>query len=133
FSQAYLEAAAPDSKFGLNLGYSTSRFDVQVVVTRFSEVLLQDFQWVDSPATNQSEADALFAVATDTYEAAVTVDLSVSYKVTPNVRLTVGGNNLLNEYPTPQFDAWTDQGGFNDSVQMGSDGAYFFGSLAVTL
>lgn len=133
FSQAYLEAAAPDSKFGLNLGFATSRFDVQVTVTQFSEVILQDFQWVDTPATNQTEANALFAVATDTYEAKATVDASVSYSVTPNIKLTVGGANIFNTYPTPQFDAWTDQGGFNDSLQMGSDGAYFFGRLGVSL
>ncbi len=133
FSQAYLEAAAPDSKIGLNLGFAASRFDVQVNITQFSEVKLQDFQWVDTPATNQAEADALFPVATDTYEAAATVDVSVSYSVTPNIKLTVGGANIFNEYPTPQFDAWTDQGGFNDSVQMGADGAYFFGRLGVSL
>jgi iron complex outermembrane receptor protein len=133
FSQAYLEAAAPDSKFGFNLGFAASRFDVQLTVTQFSEVLLQDFQWVDTPATNQAEADALFATATDTYEATAVVDLSVSYNVTPNLKVTVGGANIFNTYPTPQFDGWTDQGGFNDSVQMGSDGAYFFGRLGLSL
>lgn len=44
FSQAYLKAAAPDSKFGLNLGYSNSKFDASVSLTQFSEVILQDFQ-----------------------------------------------------------------------------------------
>jgi iron complex outermembrane receptor protein len=129
FSRAYLEAAAPDYKFVLNLGYSSSRFDARISLTQFSEVILQDFQWVDSPATNQSEADALFEVATDTYEAALTADVNLSYKLTENLKLSVGANNLFNTYPTPQFDGWTDQGGFNDSVQMGSDGAYFFGTV----
>lgn len=133
FSQAYLEAAAPDYKVGVNIGYATSGIGIQLAVTQFSEVILQDFQWVDTPATNQAEADALFAIATDTYDAKMTVDLSVSYEVTPDVKLTIGGNNLLNTYPTPQFDTWTDQGGFNDSVQMGSDGVYFFGRVGVSL
>ncbi|MCG8331151.1 MAG: TonB-dependent receptor [Chitinophagales bacterium] len=130
FSQAYLEAAAPDYKFGANASYGIAGFEVNVAVTQFSEVTLQDFQWVDSPATNQAEADALFAVATDVYEAAATVDASVSYAITNGIKLTIGGLNILNTYPTPQFDGWTDQGGFNDSVQMGSDGAYFFGRIA---
>ena len=129
FSQAYLEAAAPDYKFGLNLGYNTSKFSALVSLTQFSEVILQDFQWVDSPATTQAEADALFAVATDTYEAAMTIDVSLRYAFSKYLDLTIGSNNLLNTYPTPQFDGWTDQGGFNDSVQMGSDGAYFFARL----
>jgi iron complex outermembrane receptor protein len=131
FSQAYLEAAAPDYKIGVNLGYNTPKFDAQLSITQFSEVILQDFQWVDSPATNQAEADALFKVATDVYEAALTMDLSLSYQLSSNFRLTLGANNLLNTYPTAQFDGWTDQGGFNDSVQMGSDGAFFFARLGV--
>ncbi len=129
FSQAYLEAAAPDFKVGVNVGFSSSKFDALLSWTQFSEVQLQDFQWVDSPATNAAEAAALFEVATDTYEMAGTLDLSLTYKFSPYLRLTIGGNNILNAYPTPQFDGWTDQGGFNDSVQMGSDGAYFFGRL----
>lgn len=129
FSRAYLEAAAPDYKFGLNLGFQTKKLNLDATITQFSEVILQDFQWIDTPASTQAEADALFAVATDTYEAAMTLDLSAGYSITNNVVLTVGANNLLNTYPTPQYDGWTDQGGFNDSVQMGSDGAYYFSSI----
>ena len=132
FSQAYLEAAAPDYKIGLNLGFNTSKYDILVSLTQFAEVELQDFQWVDSPATTQAEADALREVATDIYEAALVIDISLSYALTKNLKITIGSNNLTNKYPTPQFDGWTDQGGFNDSVQMGSDGAYFFGRLGVT-
>jgi len=129
FAQAYLEAAAPDYKFSLNASYAASRFDVNATLTLFSEVTIQDFQWVDTPATTQEEADALYEVATDIYESALTLDLSVGYALTNKLKLTVGANNLLNTYPTPQFDGWTDQGGFSDSVQMGSDGAFYFARL----
>jgi iron complex outermembrane receptor protein len=129
FSQAYLEAAAPDYKFSLSLGYSIAKFDFGINLTQFSDVIIQDFQWVDTPATTQEEADALYEVATDTYEAALTADLSIGYSITDRLKITVGANNLFNVYPTPQFDGWTDQGGFNDSVQMGSDGAYYFGRI----
>ncbi|SFW22506.1 TonB-dependent receptor [Cellulophaga fucicola] len=128
-SQAYLEAAAPDYKFGLNLGYSTPKFNIQSTLTQFSEVQLQDFQWVDTPATTQAEADALYPVATDIYEAALVVDLSAGYQFCKNLKLTIGANNLFNKYPTPQFDGWTDQGGLADSVQMGSDGTYIFSRI----
>lgn len=133
FSRAYLEAAAPDHKFSLGAGWLTSRLDVNANLTLFSEVTLQDFQWVDTPATTQEEADALYEVATDIYETAFTLDLSLGYAITDKLKLTVGVNNLLNEYPTPQFDGWTDQGGFNDSVQMGSDGAFYFARLGFKL
>jgi iron complex outermembrane receptor protein len=129
FSQAYLKAAAPDYKIGATVGYTISKFTANVFLTQFSKVVLQDFQWVDTPATTQAEADALYDVATDTYKAAMTVDLSLSYQVTPKLNFTVGGNNILNKYATPQYDTWTDQGGLTDSVQMGSDGAYFFGRI----
>ncbi len=129
FSQAYVEAAAPDYKIGINAGTNIGGLDVLLTYTMFSEVIIQDFQWVDSPATNQEEADALFSVATDTYEAAGTLDLSLGYSFNDYLNLTVGANNLLNTYPTPQFDGWTDQGGFNDSVQMGSDGMFLFTRL----
>ena len=133
FSQAYLKAAAPDYKIGANVGYKTNRFNVNVFATQFSRVILQDFQWVDTPATNQAEADALYDVATDVYKKAITVDFSMTYNVTAKTSFTIGGNNIFNKYPTPQFDAWTDQGGMNDSVQMGSDGAYFFGRIGFKL
>ncbi|MBK8505908.1 MAG: TonB-dependent receptor [Saprospiraceae bacterium] len=133
FSQAYLEAAAPDYKFALNLGFVSHKWDASLYWTQFSDVKIQDFQWIDSPATNQAEADALYAVATDIYKAAGTLDLSLGYKFNSTIKLSFGANNILNRYPTPQFDGWTDQGGFNDSVQMGSDGAYFFARLSFNL
>lgn len=129
FSQAYLKAAAPDYKFVLGATYSVAKFDFAMNLTQFSRVRLQDFQWIDTPATNAEEADALRAVATDVYDPALTFDLSAAVRLRRNLRLTVGANNLFNVYPTPQFDGWTDQGGFNDSVQMGADGAYFFGRI----
>jgi len=129
FAQEYLKAAAPDYKFGLNLGYKNNKFSANTTLTQFSQVKIQDFQWVDSPATNQAEADALYSTATDIYKKAMTVDLNLSYEFSDAITFTVGGNNILNTYATPQYDGWTDQGGFADSVQMGSDGAYFFGRL----
>jgi iron complex outermembrane recepter protein len=133
FSRAYLEAAAPDYKFGLNLGYTHKKFNVNTVLTQFSEVKLQDFQWVDTPPTTQAEADALYLTATDTYKAKMIVDLNISYQFSDAITFTIGSNNLFNVYATPQFDGWTDQGGLADSVQMGSDGAYFFGRLSFKL
>jgi iron complex outermembrane receptor protein len=129
FSQAYLEAASPNQKFGLNLNLKSKKFFANLSVTHFSKVILQDFQWVDSPATTEAEAQALYDVATDTYEAAQIVDISVGYKLNKNLQWLIGSNNLLNAYPTSQFDGWTDQGGLADSVQMGSDGRYIFSSL----
>lgn len=133
FSRAYLKAAAPDYKIGLNISYKYNKISANAVFTQFSQVELQDFQWVDTPATNLAEANALYAVATDIYNAAMTVDFNVSYHFSNKLTFTLGGANILNKYPSPQFDGWTDQGGLMDSVQMGSDGAYFFGRIGFKL
>lgn len=129
FSRAYLEAAAPKSKYTLSANYKIGDTNFLISSTHFSQVELQDFQWVDSPATNASEAAALYESATDIYEAAAVIDFSITQNFSNNTTLTIGANNLLNVYPTPQFDGWTDQGGFNDSVQMGADGKYIFARL----
>ncbi len=129
FSQAYLKAAAPDYKIGLNVLYSLRKFEFAASMMQFSKVTLQDFQWIDTPATTQAEADALYKVATDIYDERATFDFSAGYKFNNMWKLTVGANNIFGAVPTPQFDGWTDQGGFNDSVQMGSDGKYYFARL----
>ena len=111
------------------MSYASSKFSTDLSLTRFSEVILQDFQWVDSPPTNTAEANALLNSATDTYEAAYVFDISLGYSFSENVKWSIGANNLFNVYPTAQFDGWTDQGGLADSVQMGSDGQYIFSRL----
>lgn len=126
FSRAYLEAAAPAYKMVFNGGLTMGKWDLMLAYTAFSKVELQDFQWVDTPATSKAEADELYSKATDVYKAKGTLDLSISFQENPKARITIGASNLLGAYPTPQFDGWTDQGGFNDSVQMGSDGMFVF-------
>lgn len=129
FSQAYLTAAAPDYKIALQTAFSTPRFSIQANLTQFSAVLLQDYRWVYSPPTTAEEIEDLYKIARDFYHAALTLDLSLGFNINSNIQFTLGANNLLNTYPTPQFDGWTDQGGFSDSVQMGADGAYYFGRI----
>jgi len=133
FAQAYLKAAAPKYKIAGNIEYTISKFTVNLFATQFSQVILQDDQWLASPPTTDAEAEALFPVATDTYKKKMTVDLSLSYAFTPKFSLTIGSTNMFNKYPTPQFDGWTDQGGMMDSVQMGSDGRYVFGRVGFRL
>ncbi|HJW28050.1 MAG TPA: TonB-dependent receptor [Saprospiraceae bacterium] len=129
YSQAFLKAAAPDYKVGLNIMYSLRKFDFNVTLTQFSKVTLQDDHWLDTPATTQAESDALILISTDVYKEMLTADFSIGYRINKNWKLTIGANNAFNTYPTPQFDGWTDQGGFSDSLQMGNDGAYYFARL----
>ena len=93
--------------------------------------------WDSTPAFNRSGRKLYFSSnreggygGTDIYEATMTVDVSLGYALSDNLKLSIGANNLFNKYPTPQFDGWTDQGGLADSVQMGSDGMYLFSRLS---
>ncbi|MEM7085514.1 MAG: TonB-dependent receptor [Bacteroidota bacterium] len=125
--KAFLLASAPDSKFGLNLTYDVDKWNFAVSSTRFSEVELLDFQVFEDPA-DYGGFDNLIAAATDTYTAKYVFDLAVGYKVCDGVKLSVGSNNLLNEYPDQQDD-WTEAGGYWDSVQMGFGGAFYYARL----
>ena len=117
--KAFLLASAPDSKLILNLKYEINKFDIAVGINRFSEVKLLDFQTFEG---------ASIADATDTYSSKITTDLNLGYKISDNLKLNVGSNNLFNVYPDQQDD-WVEGGGYWDSVQMGFGGAYYYAKL----
>lgn len=111
--KAFLLASAPDSKFGLNLTYSKSKFDAGLAFTRFSKVVLVDYADED-----------------DVYNPKVVTDLTLGYQFTKNLKLTIGSNNLFNRYPTKQDELGnTEAGGYWDAVQMGFSGAYYYARL----
>ena len=125
--QYFLKASAPPSKLGLNIGYFSQKFDFALLVTRFSEVTILDWQIYEDDADYGGYAQKLEA-SKDVYAARFVTDVSVSYQLADGVSLSIGGNNILNVYPSQQDD-WTDGGGYWDSVQMGTAGAYYFGRL----
>jgi iron complex outermembrane receptor protein len=111
--RAFLLASAPESKASLALEHRYGRAESAVRVSRFGEVRLVD--WID-------EADV--------YEPAYTVDASFTWRLAGAARITVGGTNLLDAYPTQQ-DTETETGGLWDAVQMGSSGAFYFVRLEI--
>lgn len=111
--QAFLLASAPKNKFGLNLNYSKNKFDSGLAFTHFSKVVLIDYAGLDN-----------------VYEARINTDLTLGYKMTNNLKLTLGSNNLFNVYPTKQDESGnTEAGGYWDAVQMGFNGAYYYARL----
>ncbi len=125
--KAFLLASAPKSKFGLNLNYGYKWFDSGLAFTRFSEVKLLDYQVYEDVADYGSFNNQIKA-ATDTYTAKIVTDLTLGFKITKSLKLTVGANNLLNIYPDQQDD-WVEAGGYWDAVQMGFSGAYYYARL----
>lgn len=128
--KAFLLASAPDSKFGLNLLYSIDKWNFAASSTRFSDVELLDFQVFEDPA-DYGGFDNLIAAATDLYTSKYIFDLAIGYQLCEGMKLSIGSNNLLNEYPDQQDD-WTEAGGYWDSVQMGFGGAFYYTRLDFT-
>lgn len=134
--KAFLLASAPVNKFAVNLNYGYKWFDSGLAFTRFSEVKLLDYQVYEDPEnyrTNASETPAqLFdnqiKAATDTYGAKIVTDLTLGFKLSKPLKLSIGANNLLNIYPDQQDD-WVEAGGYWDAVQMGFSGAYYYARL----
>lgn len=111
--KAFLLASAPKNKFGLNLNYSKKWFDTGLAFTHFSEVVLVDYADED-----------------DVYSAKTVTDLTFGFKLSKELKLSVGSNNLFNVYPDKQDEQGnTEAGGYWDSVQMGFSGAYYYARL----
>ncbi len=110
--KAFLLASAPESKFAFNTSYSKEKFNAGIALTRFSEIVLIDFEDTE-----------------DVYDAKITADINLGYKFSDNLKLTIGGNNITNEYPDQQNDGNTEAGGYWDAVQMGFGGSFYYARL----
>jgi iron complex outermembrane receptor protein len=60
------------------------------------------------------------------YDAKTSADLSLTYSIDRNTKVTVGGANIFNVKPTRQDANETDNGFIYDSVQFGLNGASYF-------
>lgn len=111
----FVKASAPPSKMNLTIDYTINKWAFLLRVVRFGEVKLANWNY---------DQDHL-----DTYRPKATTDLSISYRFTPQVGLSVGGSNIFNVYPDMSRPDLTESGGAWDPVQMGINGAYWFGKL----
>lgn len=111
----FVRASAPPSKMNLTLDYSVDKWAFLLRFVRFGEVKLANWSYD--------------AANLDVYRPKVTTDLSISYRFTPQVGLSVGGSNIFNVYPDMHRADLTESGGAWDPVQMGINGAYWFGKL----
>jgi len=111
--KAFLLASAPKNKFALNLTYAIKKLDAGLAFTRFSKVVLVDYNNED-----------------DVYGAKIVSDLTVGYQLTKQLKWSVGANNFMNVYPDKQDEQGnTEAGGYWDAVQMGFNGAYYYTRL----
>ncbi len=112
--QRFLLASAPKSKMSLTADYKLGNFTANLRLTRWGEVVLED--WIGT---------------LDVYEPKITTDFTVAIDMTDHLTFRIGANNLFNVYPTTQ-DTETETGGLWDAVQMGFNGAFYFAKLGFT-
>jgi iron complex outermembrane receptor protein len=125
-----VELANPKNKISVAANYQFKRFGAMARATRFGEVS----SWNLNPQLDE------------TYEAKVVTDASISYSILPQVRVTIGANNLFDVYPDKlkwfregngdkanPYYANTSDGRFvysRNATQFGMNGGYYYISLS---
>lgn len=113
----FIEQGAPRSKGILTFDYTRGPWNGIFKVIYFGSQTLGTFS--GPPEPNQHYADKTSA------------DISLTYAFTDNVKLTAGGTNIFDVFPTKQNPDETDNGHIFESVQFGLNGAAWFGRLWV--
>ena len=111
------ESGNPENKFSLSATWSMDKFGATLRATRYGDAL--------SPGS---------AAATDFVLTAKTlVDLEARYQVTDNVKLAIGADNLLDEYPDPLPPALNTTGAtsFSNYSPFGRSGRYVYGRVTL--
>ncbi|MDB2606744.1 TonB-dependent receptor, partial [Zobellia sp.] len=120
------ETGTPSSKIIGTLNYSVGKFSAMLRGTRFGSVQTRD----NNLRTLVPEGTLGYADQYFTPE--FTTDIGLTYKINDALSLTVGGNNIFNEYPEilryelRSFNLYS-------QYQQGSTGSYYFGRLTITL
>ncbi|GAA4828696.1 TonB-dependent receptor [Algivirga pacifica] len=114
----FLEGSAPKWKGNLGLNYTVGKWSFMNRYNYFGDVVMGTWS-----------GDGLV----QNYGSKVTTDVTVGYQLSPKAKISIGGSNIFNVYPDKQDPNETDSGGYWEGVQMGYNGAYYFGRLSFTL
>lgn len=120
-----LETTNPKSKINLNLSYRIGKFNATLNNVRFGEVVA---------LTDDMDSDGKFI--DQTFGAKIITDLSLGYKLTESLNLTIGASNLFDIYPDENRDEFRSGERFIYSrrvSQFGFNGGFYFARLGVTL
>jgi iron complex outermembrane receptor protein len=119
-SRIFLEEAVPRTKVNLTNSLTTGKFNVFLRNVYFGEV---------SEATNTIANQQNFS-------SKIVTDLSLGYKATQDLTLTIGANNLLDVYPDRAIQANRSDGRFDwsrRSQQFGIGGRFLFARVSFNL
>jgi iron complex outermembrane receptor protein len=112
----FIEDGAPRSKATLGFDYAFGKWDTDFKIIYFGPMTLGTFS--GPPVPNQHYSDRTSA------------DVSLTYSFTDDTKLTIGGQNILDKFPTRQDANETDNGFRYEAVQFGLNGAAWFVRLA---
>jgi iron complex outermembrane receptor protein len=150
--QAFILASAPKSKFAVNLEYSIKQLTIGARATYFGKVSLLgygDSEPTDfNPPFDRGDLYAFVPADVDSrpvkdlfeYSSKLVTDVYMSYRVSNNVTLFLGADNITNEHPdlgiNPEAKYWAfnnETGGPWDAVQMGGNGVRLFARVAFSI
>jgi iron complex outermembrane receptor protein len=124
FNRKTFEEGQPESKYSAALNWKRDRIGATLRATRYGEVL--------SPATvaigpDPNPADVRLTPKT-------LVDLEGRWDVTDNIRLALGAENVLDEYPDPNPASFNVNGTqtFSNLSPFGRSGRYVYGRVSFT-
>ena len=115
----FIEQGGPRAKATLGFDYITGKLESDLRIIYFGPQTLGTYNGTAKGVPNAH------------YAAKTSADLSFTYSINKNTKLTFGGNNIFNVKPTTQNAEETDNGFKYDSVQFGLNGASYFGRLWV--
>jgi iron complex outermembrane receptor protein len=128
--QSRVELANPKNKISAAANYQYKKIGAMIRATRFGKVS----SWNPNPKLDE------------TYDAKIVTDASISYNILPQVRVTVGANNIFDVYPdklkwfrdgngdkSNTYYGNTSDGRFvysRNATQFGMNGGYYYISLS---
>jgi iron complex outermembrane recepter protein len=112
--ELFIEGGAPRSKFVLGFNYDLNKWNTDLKLIYFGQQVLGTFSGTAAGVPNAE------------YDPRLSADLAIAYSITDNMKVSFGGANLFDRFPTRQDDLETDNGFIYDSVQFGLNGASYF-------
>lgn len=111
----FIEEGGPSSKATLGFEYDWQPWNFSFRVIHFGSQTLGTFSGPPVPNAH--------------YSPRTSADLGITYSFSENAKLTVGGANVFDVFPSRQNADETDNGHIYDSVQFGLNGASLFARL----